>query len=82
MKHRTASVIWAFLMMVALAVVAMGQDPATAPSTQSDPAATKSEPAKKSDADMPATASPLALIALMGVGSLGAGATAHRFARR
>jgi hypothetical protein len=97
MKHRKVSVILAILATVAMAVLVMAQttapagqsDPDSAQTiTQSDPPAQAEHSSKKSSektpsgSEMPHTASPLALIGLLGVGSIGAGLAAHGFSKR
>ena len=97
MKHRKLSVILAMLVTIAMAVLVMAQTPApagqsdpnsTETATQSDPPAKAEHSSKKgseknpSGSEMPGTASPLALLGLLGVGSIGAGVAAGRLSKR
>jgi hypothetical protein len=97
MKHRKYSLILAMLMTFAITVLATaqtpapaGSDPSSAPTaTQSDSSthqehssAQGSEMNPEGTSDMPNTASPLALLALLGTGSIGAGFAAHRASKR
>ena len=90
MKKKRAPMLLAVLATFCLAMLAMAQTPAPTSQTdtsgaQSDasaPAEHQDESSKGAGDEMPNTASPLVLIALVGAGSLGAGVAAQRFSKR
>jgi len=96
MNRKTISMLVMLLATMALAVVLAAQQPAASEPTaqasaqtagQSDASASAAKPATQGEGssaggEMPHTASPLPLVALMGLLSVGAGAAAHRFSKR
>lgn len=81
MKYKKASVLWTVVLTLGFAVLGAAQQ--TTPSSAADPSATQSEPASKGSegSEMPNTASPIPLIALLGAASLAAGAVTDRISR-
>lgn len=91
MKRKTYSVMLALLVTIALAVVLAAQQPAASEQTtqasaqtagQSDAQPATQDEGSSAGGEMPPTASPLPLVALMGLLSVGAGVAAHRFSKR
>lgn len=96
MKRKTYSVMLALLVMIALAIVLAAQQPAASEqpaqasaqtAAQGDSSAPAAKPATQGEGssasgEMPHTASPLPLVALMGLVSFGVGAATHRLSKR